>query len=265
MSLFLEPLSRQSPTLASHGGVFTTYGKVYCDCGHIEIAAIECDSPYVAPLIMERLQMLAAQAVTRMAERRHSTSCWPTTITRACSPAGVPTWGNHENYLVDQHPSSFTEEILPFLVTRIYGGAGGVHHPTGRFVAGVRSTCMQMASGGGTTDARAIHSLARDEHHMGPSPTRYRYHLILRGRPSQPIQSGRSSSALPHWPSRRRRPTATAPGDRLVAQDFSPDWLTTLREVNCPGPRGRPARDSPAGPQDPAIVSGGRPPLGRSP
>jgi hypothetical protein len=49
---------RVGATLSGHGGIFNPYGKVYCDCGHIEIAEIECDSPYVRHS-SERLEMLA--------------------------------------------------------------------------------------------------------------------------------------------------------------------------------------------------------------
>lgn len=228
---FLGHLACQSPTLPAHGGVFTTYGKVYPDCGHIELAAIECDSPYTAPLIVERLYLLVAQATSRLAadgvrlvlaNNNHSGLL--------CS--GCSTWGSHENYLVDQHPAAFTDEILPFLVTRIYGGAGGVQHPGGRFLAGVRSTCMQTSAGGGTTDGRAIHSLAREEHHMGATPTRYRYHLILgdghRSQFNLALQLGATALAVKAATSDRqlRREIAT------LRRDFSPDWVATLCRVN---------------------------------
>ncbi|MCU0960158.1 MAG: proteasome accessory factor PafA2 family protein [Pirellulaceae bacterium] len=242
---FLDVLARQTPSLpARNGGVFTTYGRFYCDCGHIEIAGIECDSPYTVPLIMERLHTLAAEAVRLLAadglklvlaNNNHS----------GLLRAGCATWGYHENYLVGQHPSSFTEHILPFLVTRIYGGAGGVAYPSGRFVAGVRSTCLRAASGGGTTDMRAIHSLARDEHHMGPSPNAFRYHLILgdghRSQYNVALLLGATALAI----------KAVTTDDRLrrdvavLRRDFSADWLTTLQEVNVLADGAGPARIHP--------------------
>jgi hypothetical protein len=228
---FLGCLSGQSPTLAAHAGVFTTYGKVYCDCGHIELAAIECDSPYTTPLIMERLHTLSARAAEQLAatgvklvlaNNNHS----------GLLRGGCATWGDHENYCVDRHPKSFIAEMLPFLVTRIYGGAGGVHYPSGHFLASVRATCMQTASGGGTTDFRAIHSLAREEHHMGPDPARYRYHLLLgdghRSQFNLALQLGATALAVKAATSNRwlRQEIVS------LRKDFSRDWLATLSQVN---------------------------------
>lgn len=239
IALFLDRLRHLAPSLRAYGGLFNPYGKVYCDCGHIELATIECDSPYTVPLIMERLEILAAQAVAQMAAQgvhfvlannNHSGL-----LTRNC-----PTFGDHENYLVDRHPSAFTEEMLPFLVTRLYGGAGGVCYPSGRFVASVRATRMEAAAGGGTTDARAVHSLSREEHHMGPTPTRYRYHLILgdghRSHFNWALQLGATALAI--------KAATTDPQLRrelaLLRGDFSPDWITTLRQVNVLERAGRP-------------------------
>jgi tetratricopeptide (TPR) repeat protein len=239
MARFLERLGSEAPSLKGTAGIFNGYAKVYCDCGHIEIAVIECDSPYTVPLIFERLQILAARVVAELAaggialvlaNNNHS----------GLLRDDAAVWGTHENYLLDQHPSIITEHILPFLVTRIFGGSGGVHHPSGDFLAGVRSIYMAKASGGGTTDSRAVHSLAREEHHMGRLPRRYRYHLILgdghRSQFNLALQLGATALAV-------KAVTLDAElRKQLVSlrKEFSPDWITTLREVNVLSRGGRP-------------------------
>ena len=67
MARFLERLGRETPSLKGTAGMFNGYAKVYCDCGHVEIAVVECDSPYTVPLIFERLQILAARVVAELA------------------------------------------------------------------------------------------------------------------------------------------------------------------------------------------------------
>lgn len=244
MACFLERLSREAPSLKAASGMFNGYAKVYCDCGHIELALIECDSPYTVPLIFERLQILAARVVAELeadgislvlANNNHS----------GLLQDDAAVWGTHENYLIDQHPSAITEHILPFLVTRIFGGSGGVHYPSGDFLASVRSIYMAKASGGGTTDARAIHSLAREEHHMGHCPRRYRYHLILgdghRSHFNLALQLGATALAV-------KAVTFDAQlREQLVSlrHEFSPDWIATLREVNVLCRGGRPLQIQP--------------------
>ena len=180
LQLFLEALARKAPTLTGFDGLWNAYGRIYVDCGkHLELAALECDSPYFLALAVEAQNMLAAQALKdveakgislRLANNNHSGLL--------CSKAD--TWGAHENYEVSVNPEKFGERILPFLVTRgAYAGAGGVRFPSAEFLAAVRPEFMRQDSGGGTTQNRAIHSTCRKEHHMGPKPSSFRYHLIL--------------------------------------------------------------------------------------
>jgi hypothetical protein len=175
----LRELARLAPALSDpSGGVFNAYGRVYLDMQcHLELAALECDDPYQLALLVETQQDLLACAARRvspsagrllLANNNHSGPLQPRTAT----------WGTHENYLVARHPSTFAAEILPFLVTRIYGGAGGVRYPSGERLAGARPLFMALDTGGDTTTQRAIHSTAREEHHAGPNPQRFRYHLI---------------------------------------------------------------------------------------
>ena len=231
ISRFIQALRGLAPSLAAGAGIFNGYAKVYRDVGHIEIAVIECDSPYLLTSVTERIQLLAARAVDQLrtdginlllANNNHS----------GLLKSNCPVWGDHENYLVEQHPSSFTDDILPFLVTRIYGGAGGVHFPSGKFVAAVRPICMALATGGGTTEMRAIHSTAREEHHMGPSPDSYRYHLILgdghRSHFNLAVQFGATALAIKAilFDSQLRREIG------VFRREFGDDWVGALQRLN---------------------------------
>ncbi len=244
VSAFLRYWARHAPSLAATSGVFNAYARTYCDCGHIEIAMIECDSPYTAATVFEQQQMLAERTVAMLSAEGIdlvlSNNTYSGLLRRGC-----PVWGTHENYLVETHPSEFTEQILPFLVTRIYGGAGGIHHPSGDFLASARSICLVRAAGGSTTQDRAIHSLARDEHHMGSRPKQFRYHLILgdghRSLFNLALQLGATALAVKAVLYDR-----TLRG-RLhdMRNRFSADWLTTFRELHVIRRNGQPLRIHP--------------------
>lgn len=178
MGALLKTIAKRCPALPGPAGIFTPYGRVYIDCGHIELAAIECHSPYVLARIVERLQWLVARARDELAARGIELLLANNNFSELLHP-DCAVWGSHENYLLEKHPSELTGLILPFLVTRIYGGAGGIEFPTGNYLAGARPLCMEAVTGGGTTGNRAIHSTCREEHHMGETPGRFRYHGIL--------------------------------------------------------------------------------------
>lgn len=241
---FLQIMSKLAPSLPSSNGLFNGYARIYNDVGHVELALVECDNPYLLPSIFERVQILATRALEQLSSKRirlilannnHS----------GLLKKGCPVWGDHENYLVEKHPESFTEEILPFLVTRIYQGAGGVRYPTGDYVAAVRPICMELATGGGTTEMRAIHSTARDEHHMGPNPNRFRYHLILgdghRSHFNLALQFGATALAIKailfDWKLRS--------DVKRLAKKFPADWVQSLRGFNLLAPAGQPLRVDP--------------------
>lgn len=222
-----------APSLPAVSGYFNGYGRVYADCGHIEMAAAECDDPYLLPLLIERQQCLMMQVVGEMARRGVdlvlANNNHDGLLTHGCA-----VWGAHENYLVEKHPLEFTELILPFLVTRIYAGAGGIRFSSGEFVAGVRPLCIERTTGGGTTSDRAIHSTAREEHHVGGMQQRFRYHQILgdghRSHWNRAVQFGATALALksvifdPQLPAELRG----------VVKSFAADghWVRTLRRLN---------------------------------
>jgi hypothetical protein len=241
---FIQTIGNLAPSLPGTSGIFNGYARIYCDLGHIELALIECDDPYLLTSILERVQILATRAVARLtaggvrlvlANNNHSGL-----LTHGCQ-----VWGDHENYLVEQHPATFTEEILPFLVTRIYQGAGGIHYPTGDYLAAVRPICMELASGGGTTGMRAVHSTAREEHHMGSSPDRFRYHQILadghRSFYNLALQFGATALAIKAmlFDARLRREL------KQWRTQFSGDWVETLQRLHVLAPAGRELRIDP--------------------
>ncbi len=224
-------LSSLAPTVLGSGGLFNGYGRVYGDCGHLELALAECHSPYVLPLIVERQQWLVRQAAARLAGQG-------TRILVACNnhsgllTRGCAVWGAHENHTVPVHPSKWTEAILPFLVTRIFGGAGGIEAPCGDFLAAVRPICMEHATGGSTTHNRSIHSTSREEHHMGPNPNRFRYHLILgdghRSHFNLALQFGATALAIKAvcYDSQLKRELAA------VKELDTKDWVGLLNQLN---------------------------------
>ena len=175
----LEECSRLAPSAPGQLGLFNGYGRIYWDIRHLELAAAECDSPYALISIIERQQALLANALARLQQRGVEIGV------SNCNHSGLlsdsaATWGSHENYLIHQRPEELADDILPFLVSRLYTGAGGVHWPTGNFLAGVRLQFLNRDRGGGTMNDRAIHSTARAED-LTSDPARYghRYHILL--------------------------------------------------------------------------------------
>lgn len=174
----LQAMATQVPTVAGPTGVFNGFGRAYNDAYHLELAMAESHSPYVLALIAECQRSIAAAARKRLAD------CGLELVLANNNHSGVlqrgnAVWGSHENYLVESHPTTFTELVLPFLVTRLYAGSGGIEFPMGNYLASVRAVFMEQVVGGDTTSRRAVHSTCREEHHGGMNATRFRYHGIL--------------------------------------------------------------------------------------
>jgi hypothetical protein len=222
-----------APSVRGPAGFYNGYGRVYVDSGHIELAAIECDDPYLLPIVIEKQHRLAAHAVARMAEDGEhfvlANNNHDSLLRDNCA-----VWGAHENFLVEKHPLEFGDLILPFLVTRIYAGSGGIRFPSGEFVAGVRPLCMKAATGGGTTRQRAIHSTAREEHHVGSMKGRFRYHQIIgcghRSHLNLALQFGATALALKAAIFDAKLPAELqALGLLPVAEN---NWIGLLRKFN---------------------------------
>jgi len=171
-------LRELAPTVDGPSGLFNPYGRIYVDADHVEIATMECDSPYSVPLVLESQQLLVRQARQKLEDQGIrlllSGNNHDGLLTSDCS-----VWGAHENHLVTVPPRQLTALILPFWVTRIFGGAGGIEFPTGNFLASVRAVRMEHATGGNTTHDRAIHSTCRADHDVGDVLALWRLHNIL--------------------------------------------------------------------------------------
>lgn len=246
VSKFLARLPKEIPCLSDGHGYFTPYGRFYIDCGHLEMAAAECDDPYVLALILERLQLLCRRVIGNLAGRHRHLRLANNNHSGLLRRGGV-TWGSHENYLVEKPPSEFTGFVLPFLATRFYGGAGGVqaesgdperagrdHQAAGNYIASVRAEFIHHETGGSTTDSRALHSTCRNEHHMGSKRGRYRYHLILgdgkRSHFNIALQFGATALAL-----KAIQNDDGFLAERLRQFDHMPknnSWVESLHELN---------------------------------
>jgi hypothetical protein len=105
---------------------------------------------------------------------------------------------------------------------------------------------LETDVGGGTTTDRAIHSTALEEHHLGPSPSRFRYHLVLgdghRSHFSLALQVGATALALKGVFFRPDLilplPGLTSPGRRTL-------WLQALKSFNRLAAPGNPPRAHP--------------------
>lgn len=230
----LKELSQLAPALPGPSGIFNAYGRVYLDGSHLEFAAAECSDPFQLVQCIEAQQLLVARAVGNLRHRGIE-------ITLAnCNHSGLltddaPTWGSHGNYLVGEHPSQLADRLLPFLVTRVYAGAGGVHWPSGQFLAGVRLNFLTLDCGGDTMHRRAIHSTSRDEP-LTSQPQRYgwRYHTVLgdglRSHFSLLLRFGVTSlvlQAITAMPDGLRR--LPVPSDQAWRPSF---WIQALRRFN---------------------------------
>ncbi len=244
----LERLGQLAPSLPSPSGVANGYGIVYPDpTGHFELTAVECDSPYLLPIVVEQQEQLVRAAVEQLLHDKGIRMILANnTYYGLFQPKHCATWGAHSNYLVEERPSLFGSRILPFLATRIYAGAGVVQYPDGRFLASSRAPCMECDTGGGTTERRAVHSTARDESHMGPNVQRWRYHLICgdghRSHFNLALQFGCTLAALKAVLFNPRLP------DRLprFCRDGSiPSWTAKMQELNVLARLGEPLRVDP--------------------
>ncbi|MEQ8637463.1 proteasome accessory factor PafA2 family protein [Gimesia maris] len=234
IDIFLKEMVKLSPSLNGIDGFFNSYGRTYSDQNHIELATAECSNPFQLIYLLQAQQTQARETAEVMRK-----AGWKITLSN-CNHNGVlqndaASWGFHGNYLVQEHPSKLTDRILPFLVTRVYAGAGGVLWPSGEFCSGVRLNFMDTVQGGDTVVHRAIHSLARDEPLTSqPEKYGYRYHTVLgdglRSHFSQLLRFGVTELVLK---------AVTAFPEKLEAlpapqgKDWSPPfWLQALNRFN---------------------------------
>ena len=240
---FLSRMSELAPTLPGPSGIMNPYGRVYEDCGsHVEMASAECDSPYELALLVERQHELVGRALARLEEEGLPLRLAANNHSGLLTPKST-CWGSHDNYLCHLHPRNMTRLVLPFLVTRVYAGAGGVRFDSGEFVCGVRPLFMRRVSDGGTTGgSRAIHSVGREEHHAGRQRRLYRYHgLLADGHRSQfnlALLVGATALTLRTIETDGARLGARL--DELDAIRPEPDWMERLHAYNRLAARGGP-------------------------
>jgi hypothetical protein len=245
----LSTLWHMLPALHGPSGIFTPYGRFYVDLhNHFEAAVCEADCPYLLAVLLEQVTALLRTAVGNL---RRATgidiSLGNNNHDGLLTRDKGDIWGFHENYLADRHPAEFPLDLaLPFLATRVYQGSGAIEFPSGNFLAGSRAHCMNQASGGSTHvhGSRAIYSTARDEHHMGPAPEKFRQHLILadghRSMFNTSLLFGASALA---WKAMLydRRLSRSLPRFGLRGQQ----WVAALRSLNRLAAPGDPPRVDP--------------------
>ena len=243
---FFDAMRRLAPALSGPAGIFNGYGRVYLDTHtHVEFAFCECDDPYRLAQVIETQYELARRATAALAERGirmllvNNNHCG--LLRRATA-----FWGTHENYLIGKPARELTGLALPFLVTRTFGGAGGVLAPTGQFLAGVRHLAMELPAGGGSTGQRAIFSTLRQEHHVGPKDRRQRLHLLVgdghRSQFNTALQSGATALALRAM--EHDRPLAGEVA-RVRIRDEDEDWLQAMQRLCILAEPGAPPRVPP--------------------
>ncbi len=244
---FLKIFGGLAPSLPGEGGLFNGYGRVYVDINHhLEFSALECDSPYVLAQMVDAQYELAMRATVELELRGLKLLLVNNNHNGLLRP-GTAFWGTHENYLIDGPAQDLADLTLPFLVTRLYGGAGGVLFPTAEFLAGTRPLAMELATGGHTTGNRAIYSTCREEHHMGPRPKGRRLHLILgdghRSQFNLALQFGATSLALKAIQS---DPELAAQLGKVTLQRRGENWVRTLQRLNKLANPGEPPRVDPS-------------------
>lgn len=243
--LLLRLLPQVAPCLPGPSGAFVGYGRVYVDCGHLELATAECADPFLLPGVLERLERTVGHALERIPPEFGSLELVANNH-EGLLRRGARTWGTHENYLVDRHPPSFGHQFLPFLVSRVFAGAGALHWPSGRFLAGARPCFVGAALGWSTTHERPIHMIGREEHHTRLGSGLYRYHVITGDAHRSHVNLALvlASTVLAYKAichDRRLHERAR----RWLAPRTAWGWIRAMRALNVLSSRGRPPRVSP--------------------
>lgn len=137
-------------------------GKFYIDVGcHPEYATPECSSPWELVRYTAAGDRIMARLVSAMQRRKRSA-----TVLAFRGNTGYgsqpQTWACHESYLCRRHPTEYTEQILPFLVSRmVFAGSGGFDpfSPGIAFTLSPRSHFLTTVSGTETMHSRPIVNL----------------------------------------------------------------------------------------------------------
>lgn len=225
-----DELWATAPCVSGPTGLFLPYGRVYGDCGHIESAICECDSPLTLALVRDRQHAILRRAVERVRDRGPAITLGNSNYSGVLGAEGG-TWGSHENYFIRRPPASLVPAIVPFLATRLYAGSGGVT-ATGQFAASARMIYITRLSGGNTTHERALNGDSRNEPLTGLAGC-YRYHGIAAdGHRSQwnlALQTGATwlvLQVLTHGPRAEARLAS------IVGPPTLRNWITRAKRYN---------------------------------
>lgn len=233
----LQVLAVRLPSMQAAGhGFFTPYGRYYLDVAeHLELASAECDDPYRLALLVETQMAALTDAVAQL-RAAGVTIDFANNNHDGLLHHSTSTWGTHENYLVGAPPPVFARAILPFLVTRVFAGAGGVVFPTAERVAGVRPLFLCHETGGATTSARAIFSTARNEPLAGRLRSLHRCHLINgdghRSQFNLALQFGATALVFRALETDAELPAQIEAVCRDLRLPLDGSWLTTLHACN---------------------------------
>jgi hypothetical protein len=100
-------------------------GLLYPDVGHPEYATAECHSPIAALQSLRAGEKILAEAAGQLdsSGEFENITLYRTNVDYS---AISTTWGCHESYLSRRSPSSYAEQVLPHLVSRVvFTGSGG--------------------------------------------------------------------------------------------------------------------------------------------
>ena len=222
----MQAILRRTPWLPSPGdGFFAPGFRCYRDQGnHLEIASFEVCSPFELVELREAIFALLVDTMHGL-QREH-----PGLLLFANNHdylnEGV-VWGCHENYSIGCGPTRLAAGMLPFLATRCLFAGNGRIDARGRLLLSSRALAMRCATGGNTTERRALYSTARNEPLMTKGTYVYRLHLIcgdtLRSQLGELLKTGTTSLVL-HW-------LQAHPDGADDLQVSSP--LSVLHDANC--------------------------------
>ncbi len=158
----------------SAGGFLANGGRIYADCGHVELATPEVATPTDALCQLQAGDRLVAGLARAAGDHPRQLSVGK------CNAdyLGGATWGFHENYHVEGEIGRFPKEYLtPHLASRVlYSGAGGWEigaYPAIVFTLSPRAAHIRASETEGSTSNRGL------IHNRGESlGTGHRLHIL---------------------------------------------------------------------------------------
>lgn len=163
----LNEAMRTLPHLPAYGesGIYlTTGGRMYVDCGqHPEYATPECDDPRELVASYAAGDQLVVKLLGALDNgRSDGVQAFKSNV---CYENSEATFGAHESYSVHRPGGAFTEQLIPFLTSRIvFTGAGGLDPKSPGIVPCLSPRVVHLVQdvSGSSTERRGIFHL-RDE------------------------------------------------------------------------------------------------------